>query len=221
MITFDAKKHKYSDEDGIEYISVTTLLGQLFPFDRNMIAKQISNNPNSPYYKWPLKKIFKDWSDSAVQGTILHNACEKFILDGIIPDDDILKICVQQYAKLKFKGKTVPEQLVYSKKLKIAGTIDLLEFCDNIIYIYDIKTYKKITKDRIHKLSLQLEIYKRLAEEIYNKKCQVMGAFVFEDYVRLGLETKLAFHKTIDVKDEVDIILENRYKQVINEMENK
>jgi hypothetical protein len=214
MVTFDPIKHKYHDEDGDEYISVTTLLGEMFPFDDVMVANRIRKFPNSPYYKWSVKRILKDWEDSATIGTLLHNACEQYTLEGTIPEDPILKSCVSQYAKLKFRGKTIPEQLVYSKKLKIAGTIDLLEFCDNIIYVYDIKTYKKITRDRIHKLSLQLEIYKRLAEGIYNKKCKVMGAFVFENYVKLGEKTKLTFHKPENVKGEVDFILEERAKQL-------
>ena len=214
LITFNPEEHKYYDENGSEYISVTTLLGEMFPFDDKAIARRISNLPNSPYYNWPVKKILQDWEDSATLGTELHNACEQYTLNKTIPPDPILKSCVSQYSKLKFRGKTIPEQLVYSKKYKIAGTIDLLEFCDNMIYIYDIKTYKKITRERIHKLSLQLEIYKRLAEGVYNKKCKVMGAFVFENYVKLGKNTKLKFLKPENVRGEVDFILEERQKQI-------
>ena len=214
MINFDKKKHKYYDDSGLEYISVTTLLGNLFPFDRNEIAKNISQNPNSPYYKWDIKDIFKDWVKAASEGNKLHNACETFIKENIYPTDTNLKPCVEQFAKLRFKGKLLSEQKVCSKKYLIAGTIDLLEDCGKIIYIYDLKTYKKITEDRIHKLNLQLEIYKRLAEETFNKPCQCIGGLIFENYAKAKQNTNLVFIKAQDASKEVDDILNERLKEM-------
>lgn len=214
MIKFDEKNHKYFGKDGQEYESVTKLLGKLFPFNRNEIAKRISKNPNSGYYKWALKDIFADWSKSAVEGNKLHHACEVYLKENTITDDEDMTSCVEQFSKLRFKGNILSEQRVYSTKYLIAGTVDILEECKDIIYLYDIKTYKKITNDRIHKLNLQLEVYRRLTEERFNKPCKVMGALVFEGFVKLKKDTPLIFVRATDVKAEVNKILENRLKEI-------
>lgn len=216
MIHFDPKKHKYTDDQGREYISVTTLLSDLFPFDRNEIAKAISENPNSSYYKWSIKDIFKDWRKAATEGNKLHGACENYITEKKVPTKSDLKACVKKFAKLKFKGKLLSEQKVYSEKYLIAGTIDIIEDCGNILYLYDLKTYKKITDDRIHKLNLQLEIYRRLAEERFGRPCKVVGGLIFENFVVDRENTNLIFLKAQDAKEEVDKILENRLKEISN-----
>jgi len=83
----------------------------------------------------------------------------------------------------------------------------------NIVKLH-LKTYKKITEDRIHKLNLQLEIYKRLAEETFNKPCQCIGGLIFENYAKAKQNTNLVFIKAQDASKEVDDILNERLKEM-------
>ena len=59
MITFDPKKHKYTDEKGREFISVTTLLGREFPFDGPAIAKKLVKLEGHRYFGWDYKVVLK------------------------------------------------------------------------------------------------------------------------------------------------------------------
>jgi len=103
---------------------------------------------------------------------------------------------------------------VYHDKYRIAGTADILEDCGDRIYIWDVKTYNKISDDKIHKVSLQLEIYRRLVEFTLNKKAIAAGALVFEDFVVKRKNTRLKVIRALPCIEEVDGILENRLREI-------
>jgi len=210
MIKFDEKSHTYTDEHNRKYLSVTTWIGKLFPFHRNAIIARIIKSPNSPYYGWTVKQVSADWAKSSKEGNRVHKACEDYINDNIITEDKEVRPCVEQFIKLKFTGRLKSELRVYDEDLLIAGTADIVEFCVDAIYLYDIKTYKKIDDDRIKKMSIQLEIYRRLLEKMFNKPCKVMGGIIFEGFVKNKENTKLRFIPAIDKTEFVNQMFENR-----------
>jgi len=214
MIKFNEKKHEYTDEKGRKYLSVTTWIGKLFPFHANAIIERIIKSPNSKYYKWTPAAVRKDWANSSKEGNRVHKACEDYIKEQLITEDAAVKPCVDQFAKLNFKGKLSSEVRVYDSDYLIAGTIDIIEECDDALYLYDLKTYKIINDERIKKMSIQLEIYKRLIEKMYNKPTKIMGGLVFEGFVEQKENTKLVFVPGLDKTEFVDQMFENRKREL-------
>jgi hypothetical protein len=215
MIKFDEKNHKYYNDRNEEYISVTTFLGEQFPFDFHAITERLISNPNSEYYKMTKADIAKKWNQSAVQGTKLHNAVEKYIKEGVEEaEDPVHKHCVSMFKRLKFRGKILSETLVWDDDLRIAGTCDILEDCGDHFWLYDIKTSSSINKDKKVKFSYQLEIYKRLIEKMFNKKVHTGAIIWFEDYIEKGTDTKLKMIKPIECSKVVDELLIKRKMQL-------
>lgn len=216
VLTFDPIKHTYIDNRGFTYTSVTTLISKRFPFNMEDIARKVINAPRSRYYGRTYTDVIKEWTSSSGIGTKLHEACENYIKTNIITDDIICKPCVEQFSKLRFDGKILSEQIVFDEDLLIAGTIDLLEDCNDKMWIWDIKTSTNVSEKKLLKFYYQLEIYKRLAEKRYNKPAIPAGILLFEDFASLGEKTKLKIKPYKDCKYEVDDILYNHKRQLVS-----
>lgn len=90
-IYFDELNHKYSNELGITYTSVTTIIGKYYEkFDKEAIAKaceKIGKNPNHPKYNHykgkTAKQLLKEWEEttelSCDFGSKRHNYLEDFV----------------------------------------------------------------------------------------------------------------------------------------------
>lgn len=210
MITFDPIKHKYFDHSGIEYISVTTLIGRKFPFDSHEIATKVSQIKSSKYYGKDIEDIKNEWKASAEIGHDIHEAIENYINEKVLPTDKKTLRCVEQFGKLKFKGELKSEMLIWHSDYKIAGTMDLLELGD-INWIFDLKTSKKMDEDRLLKYSIQLELYKKLIKHSHNIDAQIGGIIWFDPREN----NKLKIFKTYKVNDYVNEILDNRKNELI------
>lgn len=213
-ITFEPVAHKYFDENGLEYISVTTLLGREFPFKGREIAEKVNKMPHSKYYGMGVQRILDYWEGSSAHGNVVHNAIEDYINTGIVPDDPDIEPLVRRFMKIPFTGKLLSETLVYDTKYRIAGTIDILEDLGDMMYLYDIKTSNKISDDKLKKFSLQLEIYKRLATSFFNKPVKPVSIVWFKDYVVRRRHSKLELVRPMKCKKAVDRLLAKRLKEL-------
>lgn len=150
---FYADEHKYFYEDQ-EYISATTLVGQFHePFDKEGKSLKVAVREGRPQ-----QEVLDEWqhkNDVANEiGTFTHEWIEDYF-NGIwreLPTDpDYIhrinkfnNIYCKDIHKLQFVGA---ELRVFSKKYKIAGTIDGLFLYNNKLFIIDWKTNKKFTHD--------------------------------------------------------------------------
>jgi ATP-dependent exoDNAse (exonuclease V) beta subunit len=153
-ITFTESDHKYIDSNGKIYTSITTFINQYFPtFETDKIAQKKAD-------KIGVEKetLIQQWKDNAKEacnyGTRVHENCEHLMIQDNIklhePENEKEKIAFRtaekavRLLKAKYKFRSA-EQIVFSERLGIAGTIDLTMFNKNKDFlILDYKTNKKI-----------------------------------------------------------------------------
>lgn len=180
-VKFDPIEHKYV-KDGKELISTTQLISLYSPkFDKDgtitkFCAKREGISVSELKEKW--KQINKD---SIVRGKTFHTDIEEYIKSGQIKEDEYKKY-VEQFAKIKFKGKLYSEVAIHSNEFLVGGTTDILElFEDNTLNLYDLKTSKRFEYKskygnllyplenypncEIGKFTIQMGIYQHILEE--------------------------------------------------------
>lgn len=214
MLYLNPESHTYYDDQNNIYTSVTTYLGELFPFDQNKIIKEITNNPKSKYYKQSKQQILEHWQERAALGTALHKACEDYIKVKKMPDTPEFVPLVKQFAKLAFNGRLYSEYIVGDKDYLLAGTIDILEEEPNKIWIWDIKTNTNLDEDKLMKYSIQLELYRVFTSKTRDKPTQVGGIIYFEDLYFKKEKTRLKVLPVLNVKHVVQEILEERKEKI-------
>lgn len=154
VMTFDESVHSYTDGNNRRYTSVTTLVGLGFEkFDAVRIAKKKAGDD------W--QRLVDEWNEkgrlAAEAGTLLHENCERLILDpkncvlhvGRNPEEEAkFSLAEQAVMELLDDSDNVafePEKLVFSPKLGLAGSVDLLvSRSDGTFDIYDWKNIKGI-----------------------------------------------------------------------------
>ena len=178
-ITFTEADHSYKDKKGTVYTSVTTLVKMAFEaFDTVGNAKRKAEREGLDW-----QDLVKEWKEngerSANLGTRLHENCEHQILGELDlmhkPQDLNEKIKFDLAFKAVNKLKTnhhnikfEPEKLVFSPKMKLAGSIDLLISKDDGTYeIYDWKNIKGISKTGFNGKRGILECSKNLQDSNY------------------------------------------------------
>lgn len=226
-ITLKKESHRYilSTEPDFDFTSVTSFVGEFFEeFDANKIAtKLVASYPK--YRDRSVESLITEWDNSANHGTLVHKEIEECIKSGIQPTDPkaIMGYRWLQRYLLKSDFDLYPEVIVYSKELKIAGTIDLLikDRKTGLYTIIDWKTSKKIETSSFkgktginsasknildcnyNHYSLQLSLYRYILEEYYgiNIQDQII-AHIQEDEVRSYL--------SIYMKDNISLMLNNK-----------
>ncbi len=187
-IYFTEADHRYIDDEGIEYTSVTTLLDEFFPkFDAETNASRIAARDNVSK-----EDILAKWNDKKVKaadyGTRVHENAESLVLGRLLhqPNNDkeaYAFAAVKEFvSSLTYANADIrTEQIVFSERLRIAGSIDLLCYIQETdqIYLSDYKTNEKITYEgfrgemalapiqhipasKYHKYALQLNMYEFL-----------------------------------------------------------
>tara|TARA_Y100001937_G_scaffold108845_1_gene152888 strand:+ start:4932 stop:5783 length:852 start_codon:yes stop_codon:yes gene_type:complete len=167
---FDEPTHVYSlkDQPELKLTSATTFIHNYFaPFDREKIASKLIQNV--PKYQGCTKEdLFKDWEQSGISGTNVHNSLEHFILEysengSADYENSLQKCCVTDIERKKARHgmdwlgdnifgkdhlKLYPEVRVVTRDWKIAGMIDLLvhDTKKDEYTILDWKTNKRISK---------------------------------------------------------------------------
>ena len=212
-IVLNREDHSYKllSHPDIIFTSVTTYLDYFFEgFDAEKVAKKLVKN-YPKYADRTVESLMKEWAESAKYGTMVHDEIEGWIKDDIEPKD--IKSINGKRWLIKYQSKfdidVLSEIIIYSKDLKIAGTIDILAKDNNTgeYIIIDWKTSKKINKvshnykTGTHEITknildcnfnhyaLQLSLYRYILEESYNLRIrnQVIAHITDE-----GVETHIA-----------------------------
>lgn len=158
ILKFTPHNHKYTSEDGKDWLSVTSLLSNFKqPFDADTIAVKSSKNKKSKWYGMTPEEIKLAWKAEADRATTLgtwyHNQREGDICSfetmerhGVtIPIfKPIEKEGVKYSPEQKLKDGIYPEHMVYLKSAGICGQSDLVEVVDSTVHITDYKTNKEI-----------------------------------------------------------------------------
>ncbi len=193
-ITLEKESHRYSlsSEPDLEFTSVTSFVGGFFEeFEANRIATNlVATNPK--YRDRSVDSLIAEWDNSANHGTLVHKEIEECIKSGLQPTELKAKMgykWLQRYL-MKSDFDVYPEVIVYSKELKIAGTIDLLvrDRKTDFYNIIDWKTSKRIDTSsykgktgiklvtenildcNFNHYSLQLSLYRYILEKYYDIK---------------------------------------------------
>jgi len=191
-ITLNHKTHIYSlkDDPDFKFTSSTTFIHKFFePFNKWKVAAKLLKLPK--YEGMTRDELFADWKASSVRGTKIHAEMEYYIQDGTFPES-IPGTFGQQWVDSAIPAhcELLPEVIVYSKEMGIAGMIDLLVYNpeDEGYTLVDWKTNKKINKNsfrgkagikpatlgvedcNFNHYSLQLSLYRYMLEEYYGLK---------------------------------------------------
>jgi ATP-dependent exoDNAse (exonuclease V) beta subunit len=201
-ILFDEGPHIYTIDGDSAFTSCTTWIHSHFShFDADLILDNIfrgrrMQDPAYKYYGRTREEIKAGWSgnEAAQLGTAMHYDIECYYNGWEVKNDSaeygyFLKFA-EEYKHLK-PYRT--EWMVYYKEYKLAGSIDMVfEDEDGDLWIYDWKRTKEITTEsfgnkkaltpvighlpdsNFYHYSLQLNLYRTILEEKYDKKIKGM-----------------------------------------------
>ena len=200
FIEFQEIGHKYFIHGEGGYTSITTLIGKLFEhFDANkIIDKMLSgkkmSDPSYKYYGMNREDIIALWDangkDASEKGTRMHENIENFY-NNVESKDDSIEYGFFEKFLLEFSHLKPyrTEWTVFYTKYKLCGSIDMIfENPDGTLQIYDWKRVKSIEYEAFGNKSsivpclkhmpdtnfwhytLQLNLYKMILEEQYDKK---------------------------------------------------
>ena len=158
ILKFRAHDHKYVSEDDINWLSVTSFIGNFKqPFDADGIAKKCSTNKKSKWYGLTPEEIKEAWKAEANRATTLgtwyHNQREADICGitnmerhgATIPVFKPIEVDgVKHSPNQKLKDGIYPEHMVYLRSAGVCGQSDLVEVVDGKVHITDYKTNKEI-----------------------------------------------------------------------------
>jgi hypothetical protein len=158
ILKFTAHNHKYTSEEDISWLSVTSLISNFKqPFDADKIAAKSAKSKKSKWYGMTPEDIKAAWKAEALRATTLgtwyHNCRESDICGlenmerhGItVPVfKPIEKEGVKHSPEQKLKDGVYPEHMVYLKSAGICGQSDLVEVVNGVVHITDYKTNKEI-----------------------------------------------------------------------------
>jgi len=158
ILQFTPHNHKYTSEDGVDWLSVTSLISQFKqPFDADTIAAKSAKSKKSKWYGMTPEEIKAAWKAEANRATTLgtwyHN-CREADICGLenmerhgmtIPVfKPIEKEGVKYSPNQKLFNGVYPEHMVYLRSAGICGQSDLVEVIDSVVHITDYKTNKEI-----------------------------------------------------------------------------
>ena len=232
-IEFDEPTHVYTIDGDSNYTSVTTWNHTHFEkFDSDKVIDNMmksKNWPNNKYYEYDRETIKAIWDtnrDSAASaGTKMHYDIECYYNN--CPNENnsdeykYFKNFLQDHKELK-PYRT--EWTVFHEELRLAGSIDMVfENEDGTLMIYDWKRCKDIVKtNNWNKFSinniishlpdtnywhycLQLNTYKRILEEKYDKKVTDLYLVCLHPDKKNYEKIKVA-----DLQDDIKELFENR-----------
>ena len=179
MILFNEKKHEYTVNDEVYKSTSKWIEGFTKPFNKEFIAGRVAKRDNVELGfvldMWALKNSF-----AIDYGNAVDKAIEYYIKFNELPTHKHLLVVVEAFKKLYDREKLVAQMVMYDKKIKVAGTTDVLEKLGNKeVNIIDIKSngdFRKVGYNKflppfnfmkdgsLNKTRLQLSVYKYLAE---------------------------------------------------------
>jgi ATP-dependent exoDNAse (exonuclease V) beta subunit len=158
ILKFTAYNHKYTSQDDINWLSVTSLLSNFKqPFDAETIASKVARSKKSKWYGMTPTEIKEAWKAEAKRatdlGTWYHNQREADICEiqnmkrhGVtVPIFKPIEVDgIKHSPEQKIKDGVYPEHMVYLKSAGICGQSDLVEVINGEVHITDYKTNKEI-----------------------------------------------------------------------------
>ncbi len=235
-INFEEVEHKYTTQKGEGLISVSTLVHEYVPlFDSTgeILIKKAAKDGITPE---ELKKQWDFERDSAcLRGKTVHSEMEYWIDNKKIDKKGEFADVIKQIKKIDFRGQIKSETILYSEAMKLAGTVDLIDFYQDFnANILDLKSNKALKKTSfftrgvgfemmlypinhlqscnfVH-YSLQLHIYAILLEE--------MGYWVNEKtliYIT-PKERKIKLHPILPLRKEAISIKHYNWTQFKNKI---
>lgn len=195
LTRLDGEVRHYLTPTGEKYPSVTTVLDK--------------TSDKSALIAWR-KRVGEEEANrvstrATTRGTAIHTLCEKFVLNEQIDFSTQMPINVHMFKQLqRFLSANVnnirgSESSLFSHKLKVAGSCDLIANYRNHAAIIDFKTSNKLKrKDWIENYFLQCAMYSFMFWEmtqIYHPKLVVAIAIEEEDEAQVFVE---------DVNDWID-----------------
>jgi len=214
-VAFYPETHEYFDFYGNKFISVTTLLKRYFPFEAREISEEVRGIPSSIYFGREAQDIRAEWGQTAICGTGLHAACERWVNTGETAEDAYAQ-GVSNFSEYFYgidRKDLQAEVIIYDERLHIAGTLDLLQDVGPLSLLWDIKTCRRMDELKLFHFSMQLELYRRFAQQNYGKPVCIRGILWFEGYFK-NKEARLKILDTVPCDQEVDALLERRKKEL-------
>lgn len=147
MVQFDPIKHKYYNEAGIEYISVTTLIGKYeSPKDRLEMARTFLRN--RPHLKMTIQEVVDMWDKklkhAGERGTKYHDEQErKELKDSNVVNKSNQHSYLFDIDISNLEDGVYPELRIFNHECGIAGHADKVTVKGRDVWIGDHKTNKK------------------------------------------------------------------------------
>lgn len=156
-VIFDPENHTY-ELNGTYLSGITDLLQrQLFPNEYANIPKAILDQ-------------------AAAYGTSVHQSCEDFdsnwVNDGTQEVQDYIQLCQEHSLTHEASEYTVTDYIAYASKID-----KLFRVSDNTFDLADLKTYGKMTPEKLEKARWQLSIYAYLFE-LQNKDAKARQLYI-------------------------------------------
>ena len=197
--------HWYQTKFNKIYPSISTILSATAPeHKKNGLADWRENEPAH-------KHITKQAQDIGLQS---HKIIEDYLCNNLALEEfDLLPIA--HFNNLKTYLENISnvvciEQQMYSDKLRVAGTSDLIAEYDGVLSIVDYKTKRKPQIDEyIHEYYLQTTCYAKMFEEATNHKIDQIVILVSSEK-----NTRQEFIKSCD--DYVEPMMERIEKYYLN-----
>ena len=200
-ISLDEESHIYSLEgSSIEFTSVTTYVSDFFEkFDQIKIANKLIQT-SAKYAHLSVEDIISEWNKSRDYGTFVHKQIENHV-NGVTEASDLRAKYAIRWLKEFCEDRncdTYIEKIIFSKDLKIAGTMDVLvKLKDSDEYIIiDWKTNKKIdTRSYKNKMGTH-PITSNIEDCKYNVYAFQLSLYryILETYYGLNIKQQIIAH---------------------------
>ena len=219
----DSHIYELLDDSDIDFKSVTTFIGDFFEeFDAEKIATKLVQS-NIKYMHLTVEELLEQWTQAADYGTLVHEELENFILYKKPVNEQKSKQGIQwlQNYIIKSDFKIYSEAIVYSKELKLAGTIDLLMYDKNTdtYIIIDWKTSRKIETSSYGHKTGNHDITRNLEDCNYNHYSLQLSLYryILENYYNINISNQMIVHITDrDCRGYVTPYLINHIKLMAN-----
>lgn len=192
--TFDENTHTYTDTDGIIYTSSSTWVKQFDKkFDSDAMALKMSVEKGIT-----IEEVKQEWLDKANLGTTTHAQLEYAFTNQPI-DASYSGLYRAILSKIGTFDRAYCEQRFISKKLRLAGTVDLIIERNGRFEIFDFKTNNSLYKSYYDKLKapynhlpagtlslyqLQMSLYCELLEHNNNKCADIVTIIHIDPYTK-------------------------------------
>tara|TARA_Y100001980_G_scaffold14144_1_gene3835 strand:- start:54 stop:758 length:705 start_codon:yes stop_codon:yes gene_type:complete len=144
----DEHKYQLRSNPSITFNSVTELISKYFePFNKDSVASKLINT-HPKYFGMTKVELIKQWDERRDHGSKIHKEIEDFIKSGKVATEQKSLDAIDWLERNSLEKELQSEAIIFSKELKIAGSIDVLihDKKNNSYVILDWKTSKSIPK---------------------------------------------------------------------------